>query len=115
MAQLADKGSKKHILTIVIEDYYQVASFEHLIPKEYWGRFESRLQQNINACLALLASSHNKATFFVCGWIADNYPQILREIIQSGHEIGCQGYFHHHLDSLPKEKSSKIFAVLKQQ
>ena len=97
-------GQKSHILTVVIEDYFQVASFEHLIPSSYWERFESRLLQNTDACLSLLGETNNTATFFVCGWIADNHPELLRKIVEQGHEIGCQGYFHNHLDSLPREK-----------
>lgn len=97
-------GNKKHILTIVIEDYYQVASFEKLIPKEYWGRFESRLQQNIEASLSLLARHQSTATFFVCGWIAGQYPHLLKNIVEQGHEVACQGYFHHNLESLPRDK-----------
>lgn len=94
----------EHILTIVIEDYYQVGSFQHLIPNEYWGRFESRLTQNVNATLDLLDNNDSTATFFVCGWIAENYPQIIKKIAEKGHEVGCQGYYHHSIDDLPAQQ-----------
>lgn len=90
----------KHILTIIIEDYFQVGSFQHLIPNEYWGRFESRLNRNVSAALELLDKTESTATFFVCGWIADNHPEIIESIVAKGHEIGCQGYFHHSVDNL---------------
>ncbi|GAA0856236.1 hypothetical protein GCM10009114_17390 [Aliiglaciecola litoralis] len=97
----------KHILTIVIEDYYQVGSFQHLIPNDYWGRFESRLKRNVDVALALLERTNSTATFFVCGWIADYHPEIIKIIASKGHEIACQGYFHHNLESIPKAEFVK--------
>lgn len=97
----------KHILTIVIEDYFQVGSFQHLIPNEYWGRFESRLNRNVSAALDLLDKTGSTATFFVCGWIADNHPEIIKSIADKGHDIACQGYFHHSVEDLSAEEFVK--------
>lgn len=99
MSGNAERG-RKHILTIVVEDYFQVGAFSHLIPSGYWGRFETNLARNTESALALLADTGNKATFFSCGWIADNHPQILRRIVDSGHEVACQGYFHSRVGEL---------------
>src|SRR5690606_8630947 len=93
----------KHILTIVIEDYFQVGSFGNLIPNHYWSRFESRLTQNVELALQLLEDSHATATFFVSGWIADRHPELLQRIVQHGHEIACLGYYHNNLDELSAE------------
>lgn len=35
-----------------------------------------------------------KSTFFFTGYIAENYPEIVRMIQNCGHEIGCHGYSH---------------------
>ncbi|HVP41537.1 MAG TPA: XrtA system polysaccharide deacetylase, partial [Candidatus Krumholzibacteriaceae bacterium] len=35
-----------------------------------------------------------KATFFVLGWIAERYPDLVRRIQKEGHEIACHGYGH---------------------
>lgn len=35
-----------------------------------------------------------KCTFFVLGWVADRYPELLRTIASKGHDIGCHS--HHH-------------------
>ncbi len=44
--------------------------------------------------LACLAAHDAKATFFVLGSEVDRRPEILREVIASGHEIGIHGYEH---------------------
>jgi len=43
----------------------------------------------------VLESTGNRATFFVLGWIAERHPDLVRRLIEGGHEIGCHG--HHHL------------------
>ena len=96
---LADQAprpvGREHVLTVVIEDYFQVGSFSELIPSAHWERFESRLRNGTGAILKLLADSGSQATFFTCGWIADHHPDVLREVVAAGHEIAAQGYYQH--------------------
>ncbi|HEV8409530.1 MAG TPA: glycosyltransferase [Gemmatimonadaceae bacterium] len=51
-----------------------------------------------NAILDTLASRHAKATFFVVGRQADEYPGILTRIIRDGHEVGNHTYTHPNLE-----------------
>lgn len=97
---LSEEPARKHILTVVVEDYFQVGAFSHLIPSGYWGRFEPNLKRDTEIALALLRRTGSRATFFTCGWIADNHPDILRQIVEAGHEVACQGYFHYRIDEL---------------
>lgn len=106
MSDVAKRGCK-HILTVVVEDYFQVGAFSHLIPSGYWCRFESNLAHSTESALKLLDETGNRATFFSCGWIADNHPQILRRIVECGHEIACQGYFHSRINELSPEDFAK--------
>lgn len=100
MTAEGDTPGQRHILTVVIEDYYQVGAFSHLIPRSNWDRFESRVEFNTRRILDLLDATANTATFYVCGWIADNYPDLLREVVDRGHEIACQNYFHHFIEEM---------------
>ncbi len=49
--------------------------------------------------------THNslKGTFFVLGWIAERYPDLVRRIHKEGHEIACHGYGHKLLYHQSKE------------
>lgn len=103
------EGGRRHILTVVLEDYFQVGAFSHLIPSGYWDRFETNLQRDAESVLALLDETSSRATFFTCGWIADNHPEILRRIADAGHEVACQSYFHHAIAELsPDEFRSDV-------
>ncbi len=35
-----------------------------------------------------------RGTFFVLGWIAERYPDLVKEIHSRGHEVACHGYAH---------------------
>ncbi len=44
--------------------------------------------------LALLDRYDIKAGFFIPGWIVERYPDLCREIVRRGHEVGHHGYLH---------------------
>lgn len=91
-------------LTIDVEDYYQVTGFDSFIKYEDWDKYESRVEQNTRRLLKILAEYHVKATFFVLGWIAEQHPDLIRQIAREGHEIGSHGYAHKPIyDSTPQE------------
>lgn len=46
------------------------------------------------AILDALAASTTRATFFVLGRQAEQHPDLIRRIVDEGHEIGCHGYDH---------------------
>ena len=81
-------------LTIDVEDYFQVSAFAPHIARSEWNTRECRVERNINCILEMLARRDTKATFFTLGWIAERYPQLVRKIVQEGHELASHGYGH---------------------
>jgi len=81
-------------LTVDVEDYFQVSGFEGAVRREDWERFESRVVPNTNRILDLLDRHSVKATFFVLGWVAERFPDLVRRIHERGHEIGSHGFWH---------------------
>lgn len=86
--------TKRHLLTVLLEDYFHVGAFEELIQRGQWYRFETRFERNTLEVLDLLDRFNVKATFFVLGWIADRQPDIVREVARRGHEIASRGLYH---------------------
>ncbi len=84
----------RNALTIDLEDYFQVTAFADHVDRSDWHSCESRIQRNASKILELLGSNGTKATFFVLGWVAENYPQVVSEIANCGHEIACHSYYH---------------------
>ena len=96
--------TQKHLLTILVEDYFHVGAFENLIQQRNWSNFEPRYEQNTIKTLDLLDEYGTKATFFVLGWIAEQNPSLIREIVARGHEVASRGYYHRSLKNLTDEE-----------
>src|SRR5579883_1271200 len=89
-----------HILTIALEDYYQVGAFNRVIQRGQWYRFERRLEYSTNRTLDLLDQFKARATFFVLGWVADTMPELVRLVAERGHEVASKGYYHRNIGQL---------------
>ncbi len=96
--------NKKHLLTVLVEDYFHVGAFENLIQQRNWSHFEPRYEKNTLKTLDLLDKFKTKATFFVLGWIAEQNPNIVREIVSRGHEVASRGFYHRSLRHLTPEE-----------
>ena len=81
-------------LTIDVEDYFQVSALAPYIDRAEWPSRECRIERNMERILRLLDERGAKATFFTLGWIAERYPQIVRDIVAGGHELASHGFAH---------------------
>ena len=87
-------------MTIDVEDYFQVSAFAPHIARTSWDDRECRVERNIDRILQMLAAQDTKATFFTLGWIAQRYPQLVRRIVDGGHELASHGYGHERASDL---------------
>lgn len=81
-------------LTVDVEDYYQVEAFAKVVRREDWANWESRVERNTKLLLEMFVRHDIRATFFTLGYVAEQHPQLVREIAQAGHEIACHSYYH---------------------
>ena len=88
------------LMTVDVEDWFQVENFKQFIPFSSWPSHELRVEKNTYRILDLFDSievnspTNLKATFFVLGWVAERLPRLVREIHSRGHEVGSHGYYH---------------------
>ncbi len=81
-------------MTVDVEDYFQVSAFENFITREDWAHLPCRVESNTNKILDLFNDNNIKATFFTLGWVAERYPQLIRRMVDDGHELASHGYSH---------------------
>lgn len=81
-------------MTIDVEDYFHVSAFADHVDRSSWPEFESRVVHNTEVTLKLLDDADVKATFFVLGMVAEQFPGLVSRIASAGHEIACHGYSH---------------------
>lgn len=103
------------ILTVDVEDWFQVENFKGVIKEKDWNFCELRIVENIKKLLDLFERNSVKCTFFVLGWIAKKVPYLIKEIYSKKHEIASHGFWHNLIYyQTPKEfeediiKSKKI-------
>ncbi len=94
------------LLTIDVEDWFQVENFKSYIDVSTWNSFELRVEKNTHLILDLLDSFSfkPKATFFVLSWIAERLPDLTRQIQDRGHEVASHGTNHHLCTALDNNK-----------
>ena len=81
-------------MTVDVEDYFQVSAFDSVVSRESWATRESRVVANTERLLALFHDAGVVGTFFVLGWVAERFPELVRRIASGGHEIASHGYGH---------------------
>ena len=52
------------------------------------------------ALLEGMAQRDIKATFFLCGYRMEQYPDLVEKILDNGHEIGLHGYSHKSMETM---------------
>lgn len=94
----------KSILSVDVEDYFQVEAFSDIVDRSQWDNYSSRVERNTRRVLDLFADCQVKGTFFVLGWVAERYPRLVRDIAAAGHELACHSYWHRLIYNLsPRE------------
>jgi polysaccharide deacetylase family protein (PEP-CTERM system associated) len=81
-------------LTIDVEEWFHVSLFRKKIRREDWESLKSTVVAETCLVLKILAEKNVKATFFVLGWVAERYPEIVIALQENGHEIGSHTYSH---------------------
>jgi len=81
-------------MTVDVEDYFQVSAFESVIKFEDWDQYPCHIQRNVDRILELFSLSGTRGTFFILGWIAKRYPDVVRAVVAGGHEVASHGYAH---------------------
>jgi polysaccharide deacetylase family protein (PEP-CTERM system associated) len=91
-------------LTVDVEDWFQVGAFEKVIAREEWDSLEHRVEANTDKVLDLFAAGGVHATFFSLGWVAERYPQLMRRIVEAGHELASHGWDHQRVFTMGPEQ-----------
>jgi polysaccharide deacetylase family protein (PEP-CTERM system associated) len=95
-------SAKPLVLTVDVEDWFQVENLRPVFPSSTWDSQEYRVEANVERLLESFAEHEATATFFVLGCIAERFPQIVRTITRQGHELASHGYGHILLSSLSR-------------
>jgi polysaccharide deacetylase family protein (PEP-CTERM system associated) len=81
-------------MSVDVEDYFQVSAFDSIVSRESWNELESRVCGSTDRLLEIFDQAGVRATFFVLGWVAERFPELVARIAAQRHEIASHGFAH---------------------
>ena len=94
-----------NILTFDIEEWFHILDNYSTKSESDWLNYESRIHRNMEIIFNIIDKHNVRGTFFVVGWIAEKYPEIVKQISDRGFQIGS----HTHMHQLVYEQNPKSF------
>lgn len=82
-----------NILTFDVEEWFHLLDFDATRNEEQWKNYEVRIYENVDRILDILESTDTKATFFIIGWVAKTYPDVVKKIAAK-YQIGSHTMSH---------------------
>jgi polysaccharide deacetylase family protein (PEP-CTERM system associated) len=83
-----------NILTFDIEDWFHLLDVKCTASEADWYNFKPRIHANVEYLLETTLRHGHKATFFCLGWVAEHYPEIIRQIDELGFEVASHSHMH---------------------
>lgn len=82
-----------NILTFDVEEWFHLLDNDSTRSEEQWKNYEVRIHENMDRIFRILDDTNTKATFFIIGWIAKTYPELVKRIAEK-YEIGSHTMNH---------------------
>lgn len=80
-------------MTFDVEEWFHLLDNSSTRTEEQWKTYEVRIHQNMDRIFRILEDTNTRATFFIIGWIARTYPDVVRRIAER-YEIGSHTMNH---------------------
>ena len=83
------------LLSIDLEDWFHLLNDPALNNISQWSSFERRVEYSTAQILDILQKyGINNVVFYVLGWIAKEYPDLVKRIYNMGYTIGSHSMYH---------------------
>ncbi len=82
-----------NILSFDVEEWFHLLDNDSTRTEDQWRGYEVRIYENMERIFRILEETNTKATFFIIGWIAKTYPDIVKRIAER-YQIGSHTMNH---------------------
>lgn len=96
--------ARVNAMTVDVEDYFHVSAFENQISPKDWSSCKPTVDYNTRRILDLFDEHDTKSTFFILGWVAEAFPDLIKEIHNRGHEVASHGTNHRRATTLTRDE-----------
>ena len=105
--------TRLNAMTVDVEDYFQVSAFESTVSTDKWDEMPLRVGHNTHRLLDLFAEKGVKSTFFTLGWVAKRCPDVIKRIVDEGHELASHGLSHRRATTMNRAQVTEDIRVSK--
>lgn len=91
-------------MSVDVEDYFHTEAMAKSVNRSLWDRMPARVVENTRKLLEIFSRHDVRATFFVLGWVAEKFPNLVQQIVREGHEVGCHSYWHRPIYTISPEE-----------
>jgi peptidoglycan-N-acetylglucosamine deacetylase len=88
-------------LTVDVEEWFHICGIPELQP-DTWLGLPSRVDLTTRLLLDDLDAAGITGTFFVVGWVAERYPELVAALLAAGHEVGSHSFWHRRVYELDR-------------
>lgn len=96
-----------HGLSVDVEDWFHILDCDRSPQITQWDSLESRVTFSTGRLLDFLSQYCIRATFFFLGWVAERYPELVKQVVERGHEIGSHGHMHKMVSDLTPDEFAR--------
>lgn len=81
-------------LSFDIEDWFHMVEIDAVADTDAWPTLPSIVEHYTHWIVETVTAANVRATFFMLGWIAERYPNLVKAIADAGHELATHSYWH---------------------
>ena len=94
----------KSIFSVDVEDWFHILDVPSAPKLEEWNALPSCVERNFRRLLDIFHENGVRTTCFFLGYVAERYPQLVREAHEAGHEIASHGCGHQLIYSMKPQE-----------
>jgi len=94
----------KNIFSVDVEDWFHILDVPSAPKIREWNALPSCVERNFRKLLDIFHEHRVQTTCFFLGYVAERFPQLVKEAHEAGHEIASHGYGHQLIYSMSAEE-----------
>ena len=92
------------VFSVDVEDWFHILDVPSAPKMENWAEMPSRVEANFVRLLDLFSERGVHVTCFFLGWVAERFPQLVKECVSRGHEVASHGWAHRLVYEMSREE-----------
>lgn len=92
------------VFSVDVEDWFHILDLPSTPKLEEWPGLQSDVVKNTRRMFAIFRQHDVRCTLFFLGWVAERWPDLVKEAIQDGHEVASHGYAHELVYSITEQR-----------